>query len=156
MATIKKAFQPIMSLLAANIGDTLTQELYDDAVALTCAKTGGGGSHATSFHRNEDGVVEAIRCSYFGQWFRVEDVEFGQKASAASGYNPMCKAAVSAWTKQQAVFKKAKESLLEEVAAGDINPEDITTHIEELEEARTTVAEHDFTGYDSLEDLLAA
>jgi len=155
MATIKKAFQPIMSLLAANIGDTLTQELYDQAVELTCAKTGAGGSHATSSHRDDEGNVVAIRCSYFGQWFKVDEVEFGKKASAASGYNPMCKAAVSAWTKQQATFKKAKESLLEEVASGEISPEDISAHIEELEEARTAIAPHDFTGYDSLEDLLA-
>lgn len=154
MATIKKAFQPIMSLLATNIGELLTQEVYDEAVALTCAKTGAGGSHATSFHKDDEGNVVAIRCSYFGEWFRVDEVEFGQKASAASGYNPMCKAAVSAWTKQQSEFKKAKEALLTQVAEGEVAPEEIPAAIEALEEARTTIAEHDFTGYESLEDLL--
>lgn len=156
MATIKKAFQPIMSLLAATIGSELTQEVYDQAVELTCAKTGNGGSQATSFHKDDEGNLVAIRCSYFQTWFKPSEVEFGLKASSASGFNPMCKAAVSAWTKQQADFKKAKESLLTQVTEGDIQPADIPTLIEELEEARTTIAEHDFTGYDSLEDLLAA
>jgi len=156
MATIKKAFQPIMSLLATTIGEVLTQEVYDEAVALTCAKTGNGGSQATSFHKDDEGNVVAIRCSYFQEWFNPADVEFGLKASSASGFNPMCKAAVSAWTKQQADFKRAKESLLEEVAAGNVAATDITAHIEELEEARTSTAAHDFTGYASLEDILAA
>ena len=156
MATIKKAFQPIMSLLAVSIGEVLTQEVYDEAVALTCAKTGNGGSQATSFHKDDEGNVVAIRCSYFQKWFRPADVEFGLKASSASGFNPMCKAAVSAWTKQQSDFKKAKETLLEDVAAGNVAASDISAHIEGLEEARTTTVAHDFTGYESLEALLEA
>lgn len=156
MATIKKAFVPIMSLLAAAMGQEVTQELYDQAEALTCAKTGNGGSQATSFHKDDEGNVVAIRCSYFQQWFKPSEVEFGLKASSASGFNPMCKAAVSAWTKQQADFKKAKEALLEDVVNGDLEPGDITAKIEELEEARTTTVAHDFTGYESLEDVLAA
>ena len=43
MANIKKAFQPVMSLLAANM-DASVSEIYDQAVELTSAKTGGGGS----------------------------------------------------------------------------------------------------------------
>ena len=154
MATIKKAFQPIMSLLAASMGATIDEDFYAKAEALTAAKTGSGGSQATSFHKDDEGNVVAIRCSYFGQWFRTDEVEFGLKASAASGYNPMCKAAVSAWTKQQADFKKAKEALLEQVSAGEVAPDEIADHIAELETARTTIAEHDFAGYDSLEELL--
>jgi len=154
MATIKKAFQPIMSLLAASMGATIDQDLYDQAVQLTCAKTGNGGSQATSFHKDDEGNVEAIRCSYFQEWFRTDEVEFGLKASAASGHNPMCKAAVSAWTKQQAEFKKAKEGLLTQVTEGDLDPADIPAAIEALEEARTATAPHEFTGYESLEELL--
>tara|TARA_R110000851_G_C13101976_1_gene568696 strand:- start:17880 stop:18350 length:471 start_codon:yes stop_codon:yes gene_type:complete len=156
MATIKKAFVPIMSLLAASMGSEVTQELYDQAEVLTCAKTGNGGSQATSFHKDDEGNVVAIRCSYFQEWFKPSEVEFGLKASSASGFNPMCKAAVSAWTKQQADFKKAKEALLEQVVSGDLEPANIPAHIDELEIARTTTASHDFTGYDSLEALLEA
>ena len=156
MATIKKAFQPIMSLLAASIGAVVTDELYAQAEALTAAKTGNGGSQATSFSRDDEGNIVGIRCSYFGQWFKPSEVEFGLKASSASGHNPMCKAAVSAWTKQQADFKKAKEALLDQVTSGDVTPDEIPAHIEALEEARTAIAEHDFIGYDSLEDLLAS
>ena len=145
-----------MSLLAASMGSEVTQELYDQAVALTCAKTGSGGSHATSFHKDDEGNVVAIRCSYFQEWFNPADVEFGLKASSASGFNPMCKAAVSAWTKQQAEFKKAKEGLLTQVTEGDLDPADIPAAIEALEEARTTTASHDFEGYETLEALQAA
>jgi len=156
MATIKKAFQPVMSLLAASIGNGVTQELYNEAEALCSAKVGAGGSGVTTSHRDDEGNVVAIRCSYFGQWFRIEDVEFGKKAGSASGYNPMCKAGVSAWTKQQATFKAGKENLLSEVAAGAVAPDQIDDHIEALEAERTATVEHDFEGYESLEDLLAA
>lgn len=155
MATIKKAYQPIMSLLAANMS-IIGQELYNEAEQLCSAKVGAGGSGVTTSHRDANGVVTAIRCSYFGQWFKTDEVEFGLKVGSASGHNPMCKAAVSAWTKQQADFKRAKEALLTEVAAGNVEPSDIDAHIEALEEARTATAEHSFTGYDSLEDLLEA
>jgi hypothetical protein len=157
MATIKKAFQPIMSLLAANMSATV-EEIYKDVEALTVARVGAGGSNVTTSHRDEEGNIVAVRCSYFQKWFRTDEVEFGKKVGSASGLNPMCKLGVSAWTKQQSEFKKAKEDILAQVISGDVDPEDIAGIIDELEEKRVTIVElpEGITGYDSLEDLLAA
>ena len=155
MATIKKAFQPIMSLLAANMSATV-EDIYPQVEELAAAKTGAGGSQATSFHKNDEGVVVGIRCSYFKQWFDPSVVEFGKKLSAASGYNPMCKEAVSNWTKQQAAFKKGKEELLNDVAKGEVDASDIDSTIAELEKERTATAETELVGYETLEELLAA
>lgn len=156
MATIKKAYQPIMTILAANIGETLTQELYDEVEALTAAKQGGGGGAATTFHRNDAGDVVAVRCFYHGLWMSPQVEEFGKKASSASGLNSMCKAGVSKWTKQQSQFKKAKEELLEQVAAGEVAPAEINDRLAELDEARQAVEPLESGyGFDSLEDCLA-
>ncbi len=152
---IKKVFTDIMSLLAANMGETV-ESIYAQAEALASAKS-GGGSGVTSFHKDDEGNVIALRCGYFQKWFFAEEVEFGKKASSASGYNTMCKAGTSAWTKAQATFKKAKEQLLDDVSAGDVAPSDISAITEALEVARLTIADMPEgmpAGADTLEELL--
>lgn len=146
-----------MTILAANIGGKLSQELYNEIEALTTAKQGGGGGAATTFHRDEAGNVIAVRCFYHDLWMSPEVVEFGKKASSASGLNSMCKAGVSKWTKQQSEFKKAKELLLEQVAAGEVAPEDINSELAKLDEARKTIVPmDDHYGFETLEDCLAS
>lgn len=155
MATIKKAYQPIMSILAGVIGQEFTQETYDEVLALTVAKQGGGGGAATTFHRDDEGNVVAVKCFYHGLWMSPAVAEFGKKASSASGLNSMCKEGVSKWTKQQSQFKKAKEELLEQVAAGEVAPDEINDKLEALEEARKAVApREDGYGFETLDECL--
>lgn len=152
--TIKKAYKDIIDLLNAN-QDQLVSDILPEAIELASAKTGGGGSRATTFHRNEDGVVVAIKCYYHGTWMSPEVAEFGKKASSATGYNSMCKEGVSNWTKQQRAFKQAQASLLTQVASGEIAAEDIAAHMEALEADRDAIVEReDGYGFATLEECL--
>jgi len=100
----------------------------------------GAGGAASSIHRDADGNVVAIMDYYFKVWLLIAFVPFGAKANSASGLNTMCKLGTSLWTKQQREFKKGKENLLEDVAAGDVQPTEIQAKLDELEEARGFVA----------------
>ena len=151
--SIKKVFQPIVTLLQANQGLTVA-EVLDKVVELASAKSGGGTSVA---HKDEAGVVVAIRCYYFKLWMRPDEVAFGLKASSSTGFNSMCKEGVSNWTKQQRTAKAAKEQLLVDVASGEIEPADLPNLLSAIdEEATQVVALVDGVGYDTLEQLLAA
>ena len=116
----------------------------------------GGG--ASSVHRGEDGSVLAIMDYYFKVWLPVEFVEYGAKANSASGLNTMCKLGTSLWTKQQREFKKGKEELLNQVAAGDVLPTEIQGKLDELEEARGFIAAYPIPElvFTSTEDFDAA
>ena len=154
MANIKKAYLAIASLLAANL-DSQVADIHDQAVELMSAKAGGGGAASSSFHKDEDGNIVALRCSYHQKWFRPEEVEFGKKASSASGYNTMCKDGMSKWTKQLSQFKKGKEALLEDVSNGEVEPSDIKDITAELEETRLAIIPiEDVEAFDTLEALL--
>jgi len=131
--TIKKAFLELHTMLVAN-EDKKVKTIMPDLVEIMSAKGAGGG--ASSVHRGEDGSVLAIMDYYFKVWLPVEFVEYGAKANSASGLNTMCKLGTSLWTKQQREFKKGKETLLEDVAAGDVLPTEIQGKLDELEEAR--------------------
>ncbi len=156
MATIKKAYIAICSLIAANPALTC-EEIYPQVEALASAKVGGGGSSVTSFHKDDEGNVVVARCAYHDKYFLTSEVEFGKKASSASGLNTMCKDGTSKWTTQLSKFKKAKEQLLTDVGAGDVEATDIASITLELEAKRNeVVAMDDFTGYDTLEDAIAA
>ncbi len=155
MATVKKVFQPLMTLLTANQSAKVSS-LMDQINELVSAKVGGGGGKATTFHRLADGTVGAVKCYYFQKWMDPRLVDFGAKAGSATGLNSMCKAGLSAWTKQQAAFKKAKEALLAEVAAGNVQPSEINDRLAELETARDAIIEvpAEIQAFDSLEDCL--
>jgi len=62
------------------------------------------------------------------------------------------------WTKQQRDFKKGKENLLDEVAAGNVLPTDIQSELDALEEARGFIADYPIPelAFGSAEDLEAA
>jgi len=153
--TIKKAFLPINAILLAN-EDKKVKTIMPELVEIMSAKGAGGG--ATAIHRNEAGDVVGIMDYYFKVWLPVEFVEFGAKANSASGLNTMCKLGTSLWTKQQRDFKKGKEALLDQVAAGEVLPTEIQEHLDSLEEARGFVAEYPIPelAFASTEDLDAA
>ena len=138
MSTIKKAFLPLIELLEAN-KDKKISTILDQAIALTAAKTGGGGRASNTVVKDKDGNVTHIFCYYHKRWEDVQLVEFGKKASSPTGFSNMCKEGTSAWTKQQRDAKTAKEQLLQAVAAQEVKPTEITTRMEAIEKARGKV-----------------
>ncbi len=83
--------------------------------------------------------VVAIFCYYHKQWELLSKVEYGSKASSATGFNTMCKIGVNKWTKQQNDAKKAKANLLDEVAEGKLDPKDINPRLDTIENARNKI-----------------
>ena len=153
--SIKKAFVELHSFLEAN-KDKKVSTILDQVTELCSAK--GAGGTATSVLRDNNGVVVGILDYYFKQWLPVAFVEFGAKASSASGYNTMCKLGNSLWTRQQREFKKAKDALLDQVAQGEIDPTDIQSRIDELEQQRQRVEPFPVPelAFNTMEDLQAA
>lgn len=160
MATIKKAFQPIIDALRANTS-LLVEEVLLQIEEMCVAKVGTGGGKATTFHRDEDGNVVAILCYYHKRWFLTADTEFGKKASSASGYSSMSKDGLSKWNKQQAEAKKAEAALLDRVMAGELEPSDIPAAKEEIAQATKRIEplyneDGELAGYETLEEALQA
>jgi hypothetical protein len=87
----------------------------------------------------------------------LSDVEFGKKASTASGYNTMCKEGVSFWTKQQRVAKQRNEALLTKLESGELEVKDLEAERAAIEgerkEIRPSVV-NDGLLFDSEEELL--
>ena len=155
MATIKKAFQPIISLLEENT-DSIAPELLAKVKDLASAKVGGGGGKATTFHRDEEGNVVAIKCYYHGLWMHPEIGDFGAKKGSASGFNAMCKDGLSKWTKQKKAADTANAALLGEVVEGTLAAADIPARQAEIaEEAKVIVPREDGYGFATLEECLA-
>jgi len=152
---IKKAFQGIHAFLVANENKKVST-ILDEATELMSAKGAGGG--ATSIHRDAEGNLVAILDYYFKKWLPVEFVEFGAKANSSSGLNTMCKLGTSLWTKQQRDFKKGKEELLNQVAAGEVQPTEIQDELDKLETERGYVADYPIPelAFESVEELEAA
>lgn len=152
---IKKAFVAINEVLKAN-EDKKVKTILPELIELMSTKSAGGG--ASSVHRNDAGDVVGILDYYYKVWLPVEFVEFGAKANSASGLNTMCKLGNSLWTKQQREFKKGRDHLLDEVAAGNVQPGDIQAHLDQLEEERGFVAEYPIPelAFATIEELDAA
>lgn len=157
MANIKKAYASIVELLQDN-EDSYVRDILPQVVELASAKTGGGGGKATTFHKDEEGNVVGILCYYHKQWMSPDNVEFGAKASSATGYNSMCKHGVSNWTKQQRDAKKAREALLVSVSEGDVEATELPALLAEIEEDAAAIVElpEGMVGYGTLEELLEA
>ena len=157
MSTIKKAFQPIMTILAAGVAaGTVSQEVHDECLALTAAKVGSGGGKATTFHKNEDGVVVAVKCYFHKLWMDPRVADFGAKASSATGLNSMCKDGVSKWTKAKSDAKKAEANILTRLTAGELDASEIEAEQARIaEEAAVITPREDDYGFASLEECLA-
>lgn len=161
MATIKKAYVAIVDLLRANKGATVN-DILPQVEELCAAKVGTGGGKASTFHRDDEGNVVAIQCYYHKRWFRVDETEFGKKASSASGFNSMSKDGQSKWNKQQAEAKKAEAGLLDQVMAGELAPEDIPGEKERIAQDAKRIEPlyledgETLAGYETLEQALEA
>ena len=154
MSTIKKVFQPIITLLEAN-PYTRVKDLLEQVKELASAKSAGGGS-PTSFHKDEAGNVVAIKCYYHEKWMHPTLGDFGKKAGTASGFNSMCKDGLSKWTKQQKEFKNAQQQLLSQIASGEVPHDQINTKLAEFEAAKKAIVpREDGYGFDTLEECLA-
>ena len=158
MATIKKAYQAILSVLTTAVEadeNATIASVLDEVTTLAAAKTGSGGGKATAFHRDENGEVVAIKCYYHKLWMDPRVVEFGKKATSPTGMNNMCKDGVSKWTKQQRDVKAQEAELLGRVTSGDLAVEDIPAEQERIaEEAKAILPREDEYGFETLEECL--
>lgn len=152
MANIKKAYVNIIALLQDN-EDAQVADILPRAIELASAKSGGGNGRSSTFVRDSEGNIIAVKCFYFKRWMNPADVAFGAKKSSASGLSSMCKEGVSLWTKQQRAFAKGKEQALADVMAGDITADELPNVMAELEEARTHISSAPELSFDTLEEL---
>jgi len=162
MANIKKAFQPIFTLLTLAMQadpEATIASVYPELEDLASAKTGAGGGKASTFHRDDNGVVVAVKCYYLNKWLHLGApcVEFGEKKSSASGLNSMCKHGMSNWTKQNAAAKKAKDALLAQVAKEEVAGSDVPEMLVAIDNQRAQIIEleGEYKGFDTLEECLA-
>lgn len=140
MATVKKAFQPLIDFLEAN-ADKKVKSILNEVIELTKAST--NRMEGSSFIKDSEGNVVAIHDYYFKRWMPLvgeKAVDFGQKVKSATGLNTMCKEGVSHWTKQQREAKNGLAALLGKVASGELAPTDIAAEQAKLEEARKAIA----------------
>tara|TARA_R110002096_G_scaffold308821_1_gene503327 strand:+ start:144 stop:608 length:465 start_codon:yes stop_codon:yes gene_type:complete len=149
MNNVKKAYVEIVELLELNKNkkiSTILPQILEMVSAKTASKT---------FSLDDEGNVVAIYCYYHKCWELVSEVEFGAKASTATGLNTMCKVGVSAWSKQQRDAKKAKEELLASVASGEVEPSELTVKLSEIEATRSTIVlQEEGFGFATLEEAL--
>ena len=135
---IKKQFEELVALLQANPNKKVSTML-PDVIAMCSAK-----QQSKTFELNKEGQVTRVFCYYHKQWEDVSVCEYGAKKSSASGLNSMCKVGYNQWSKQQRDYKKAKERVLQDVADGEIQGEEVSGLLEELEEARTQIVPREF------------
>ena len=153
MQTIKSEFQALVSFLQEN------QTKKVASILPTILELASKKRQETNFYKDASGKTVAMRCYYFKVWFKLDEVEWSTKANTASGYNQMCKAGLSAWTRQQREADKARANLLHEVTTGQLMPQDIPARELEIEAKRTTIdmslvpTENYFQ---TLDDLLAS
>lgn len=138
--TIKKAYVEVIALLEAN-SNRKVSTILEEVKALCEAKNSGGSEIGKTFLKDENGETIAIFCYYFKKWMPLSDVEFGLKASTASGYNTMCKEGVSNWTKQQRKAKLAKEALLDRLTKGEIEVSDLDNEKASIEVERKAIVD---------------
>ena len=132
--TIKKAYAQIAELLEANQNRKVSS-IMPELIELMSAKV-----NQCNYRKDADGNVTHVFCYYHKKWEDVTEVEYGKKASnKTTGLNTMCKEGVSKWTKQQRDAKKAKDTLLEGVANGEVDPYDLQGALEEIELQRQVV-----------------
>lgn len=132
MAT-KKMFVELVSFLEQN-KDKKISDILETVKDMTMAQ-----KQASTVIKDKDGNITHVFCYYHKQWENIKEVEYGKKKSHHTGLNTMCKIGVNKWTKQQAVAAKAKAALLEEVAEGNVKPQDIQIKLDEIENNRNKI-----------------
>ena len=151
MTQVKKSYLPLWEFLQDH-KDEISDNLWEQLEVFVSKKSGRAVSNAVW---NDAGEVVAIFDYYFKKWLPLvgeKAVEFGIKAGTVTGYNTMCKVAVSEWTRQQRNAKKANIDLLDRVASGEVKPEEIVTWQSKIEAARVEVGTTEW-GFDTREEL---
>lgn len=147
--SIKKPYVELVEFLEAN-KEKKVSTLIDSIYEMCESK-----KSSSTVMKDSDGNVIAIFCYYHKQWELLSEVEYGSKVNTQSGFNTMCKVGVSKWTKAQRDAKSAKEDLLNKVASGEVEPQDIAKLQEDIEETRTTIDTTDMpNGYASESELM--
>ena len=154
---MKKTMVELWTVLtAAAEAGRKVQTVLDEIQPLFMTKgksAGGNTNRSIATLRDGKGDVVAIRCYYFKKWMPLigeHAVEFGAKASSATGFNSMCREGVNLWTKQQRDAKLAQEGLLAKIESGELAPEDIKDAREAIDAERNTIEETDL-GFDELD-----
>ena len=139
---VKKQYEELYTLLTQALENKPKVQLatiMPDILTLIQGKASGS---ATTFRKDEEGNVTYVYCYYHKKWEPVEHIAYGKKANTATGLNTMCKEGVSAWSKQQRVYNKAKHDLLEQVADQTIEANALPGLLMQLEEARKAIIPH--------------
>jgi len=147
----KKIFVPLVHFLEKNKNKKVSS-LFEEILKMTETKV----QQSTSVSDDKGNVI-AIYCYYHKQWELVKNVEYGQKASSATGLNTMCKIGVSKWTKQNNAIKKIGNTILALLESGDIDATEIASTKERLmAEAKQIDDEDKPEGFETSEDAVAA
>lgn len=132
MSTIKKNFVEIHKILSSNENKKVKDILHLLEPLME-------SKQRDKNHRiDEDGVLWVF-CYYHKEWENTQEVEYGKKANTSTGLNSMCKVGTNQWTKQQREYKKFKSELLDKVASGEIEPQDLQVEIEKLESDKNKI-----------------
>lgn len=153
---IKKQYAEIFALLEANQNRKVST-IMPQLAALMSAKTSGGSDIGRTYLKNEAGEVYAVYCYYHKKWELTSVAEYGSKLNTATGFNTMCKQGVSMWTKQDRRYKKAREALLMQLAAQEIDHDEFNSAMEqEVEQKKAIEVRDDEHGYETAEEAKAA
>lgn len=128
----KKSFQEVVAFLELN-KDKKVSDIIEDVLMMTVSK-----KVAEVTRINKKGQLEVF-CWYHKEWENTTLIEYGKKASTDTGLNTFCKVGVNQWTKQQADAKKEQCALLENVAEGEVKPEEINKRLAEIELKRNQI-----------------
>lgn len=147
----KKTFEEVVHFLEAN-RDKKVATIMDEIYELTARK-----ANSKTFLVNEKGDVVAIYCYYHKQWELLSDVEYGKKASSATGFNTMCKVGVRHWTRQNNAVKQVGEKVLDLLDKGEIDASEIADTKERLIAEAKVINQEDMpAGYETLEEVTEA
>ena len=129
--SIKKGFVEIYNLLNAN-QDSKVEDIMDSLVELMESQ------QRDKNHYYEDDDLYVF-CYYHKEWELTTQVEYGSKKSTATGLNSMCKVGTNQWTKQQRDYKQSRSELLEQVASGDLEIENLKDAMDMLETTKDEI-----------------
>jgi hypothetical protein len=150
--TTKKQFEEICAFLTINKAKKVNT-IFEELVALMSVKQ-GGSDRGKTFLKDSEGNTYAVYCYYHKKWELINTAAYGTKTSAATGLNTMCKEGVSSWSKQQRLYKKRNEELLQLVAKGELSAEDLPNLMAEAEELRKGVElRGDEHGFENVEEV---
>ena len=140
---VKKSMVGIIEFLNENLNKSV-KSIIDEVTALASTKTkaGTGTAMASTFIKDAADATVAVFDYYFKRWMPLVGdaaVDFGAKASAASGFASMSKEGTSLWTKQQAAAKKATTQILVDVENGDLEVSGISAAKEAIEATRKEI-----------------